>query len=151
MTTTSAVPGTASRHATPSTPASNGSPSTASLVAGLLMVTGLGWNAGLEAVPFHPVTVGITALAIHTLPLAAVMTVVVRAWRSASRGRGVTIAAVLALAFGAFSAIFSVTHPHAQMGVHDVNDVLPIAVLVAGALLWLARGRKASRTGRPSA
>lgn len=49
-------------------------------------------------------------------------------------------AAVLALAFGLFSAVFSVTHPHAVMGIHDVNDVLPIAILDAGALLWLVRG-----------
>jgi hypothetical protein len=120
-------------------------------MAGLLMATGIGWNAGLEAQPFHQVTVGITALVIHVLPLVAVMIVFVRAWRGASRGRGVTIAALLALGFGAFSALFSVTHPHAQMGIHDVNDVLPIAILVAGALLWLMRGRKTHRTDRPSA
>lgn len=53
-------------------------------------------------------------------------------------------AAVLALAFGLFSAVFSVTHPHAVMGIHDVNDVLPIAILDAGALLWLVRGRRSS-------
>lgn len=126
-------------------------PATSSVVAGLLMATGIGWNAGLEAQPFHQVTVGISALVIHVLPLVAVMIVFVRAWRGSSRGRGVTIAAVLALAFGAFSALFSVTHPHAQMGLHDVNDVLPIAILVAGALLWLARGRKTHRTGHPGA
>jgi hypothetical protein len=115
------------------------------------MATGIGWNAGLEAQPFHPVTVGITALVVHVLPLVAVMIVFVRAWTGASRGRGVTVAAVLALAFGAFSVLFSVAHPLAQMGIHDVNDVLPIAILVAGALLWLARGRKTHRAGHPRA
>jgi hypothetical protein len=126
-------------------------PATSSLVAGLLMATGIGWSAGLEARPFHPVMVGVSALVIHVLPLVAVLIVVVRGWRGADRGRGVTIAAVLALAFGAFSALFSVTHPHAQVGVHNVNDILPIAILVAGALLWLVRGRKTQRTDRPSA
>ena len=126
-------------------------PATSSLVAGLLMATGIGWNAGLEAQPFHQVIVGVSALVIHVLPLVAVMIVFVRAWRGASRGRGVTVAAVVALAFGAFSALFSVTHPHAQMGIHNVNDILPIAILVAGALLWLVRGRKTARAGRPSA
>jgi hypothetical protein len=62
----------------------------------------------------------------------------------AGKGRGVSVAAVLALAFGVFSAVFSVTHPHAVMGIHDVNDVLPIAILDAGALLWLVRGRRSS-------
>lgn len=122
-----------------------------SLAAGLLMATGIGWNAGLEAQPFHPVTVGVAALVIHVLPLVATMIVFVRAWTGASRGRGVTIAAVLALAFAVFSVLFSVTHPHAQQGIHDVNDVLPFAVLVAGALLWLARGRKTEHTDRPAA
>jgi hypothetical protein len=132
------------------TPASV-APATSSVVAGLLMATGIGWNAGLEAQPFQQVTVGISALVVHVLPLVAVMIVFVRAWTGASRGRGVTITAVLALAFGAFSGLFSVTHPHAQMGIHDVNDILPIAILVAGALLWLVRGRKTHRTGHPSA
>jgi hypothetical protein len=86
---------------------------------------------------------------VHVLPLVGVVFVFVRAWRGASRGRGVTIAAVLAVAFAVFSAVFSVTHPHAQMGIHDVNDVLPIAILVAGALLWLIRGRRTLRTDRP--
>lgn len=126
-------------------------PATSSVVAGLLMATGIGWNAGLEAQPFHPVTVGIAALVVHVLPLVAVMIVFVRAWTGASRGRGVTVTAVLALAFGAFSALFSATHPLAQMGLHDVNDVLPIAILVAGALLWLVRGRQPHRAGHPSA
>lgn len=124
---------------------------TSSLVAGLLMATGIGWNAGLEAQPFHQLTVGIAALAVHVLPLVAVMIVFVRAWTGASRGRGVTVAAVLALAFGAFSGVFSVTRPLAQMGIHDVNDILPFAILVAGALLWLVRGRKTHRAVHPSA
>jgi hypothetical protein len=126
-------------------------PATSSLMSGLLMATGIGWNAGLEAQPFHQVMVGVTALVIHVVPLVAVMIVFVRAWRGASRGLGATIAAVLALAFAVFSALFSVTHPHAQMGVHDVNDVLPIAILVAGALVWLVRGRKTHRADRPGA
>ena len=50
-----------------------GSPGTSGVVAGLLMVTGIGWNAGLEARPFQPATLGITALAIHVLPLVALM------------------------------------------------------------------------------
>ena len=33
------------------------------------------------------------------------------------------------------------------MGIHDINDVLPIAILDAGALLWLVRGRRSS-TGK---
>ncbi len=45
-------------------------------------------------------------------------------------------------AFGLFSAVFSITHPHAMMGIHDINDVLPIAILDADALLWLVRGRQ---------
>lgn len=126
-------------------------PAASSLAPGLLMATGIGWNAGLEAQPFHPVTVGVAALVIHVLPLAATIIVFVRAWTGASRGRGVTIAAALALAFAAFSVLFSVTHPHAQQGIHDVNDVLPFAVLVAGALLWLARGPKARHTDRRGA
>ncbi len=55
-----------------------------------------------------------------------------------------SVAAVIALAFGLFSAVFSITHPHAAMGIHDINDVLPIAILDAGALLWLVRGRRPS-------
>jgi hypothetical protein len=124
-------------------------PATSSIIAGLLMASGIGWNAGLEAQPFHPLMVGISALAVHVLPLIAVVFVFVRAWRGASRGRGVTIAAVLAVAFGVFSGVFSMTHPHAQMGIHDVNDILPIAILVAGALLWLVRGRRTLRANCP--
>jgi hypothetical protein len=123
------------------------------VVAGLLMVTGIGWNAGLEARPFHPATLGVTALVIHILPLVALMVVLVPALASSSRRRGVSVAAVLALAFGLFSAVFSITHPHAIVGVHDLNDVLPIAILDAGALLWLVRGRRrsTSKIGRTTA
>ena len=130
-----------------------GSPGTSGVVAGLLMVTGIGWNAGLEARPFHPATLGVTALVIHILPLVALMVVLVPALASSSRRRGVSVAAVLALAFGLFSAVFSITHPHAIVGVHDLNDVLPIAILDAGALLWLVRGRRrsASKIGRMTA
>ena len=130
-----------------------GSPGTSGVVAGLLMVTGIGWNAGLEAQPFHPATLGVTALVIHILPLVALMVVLVPALASSSRRRGVSVAAVLALAFGLFSAVFSITHPHAIVGVHDLNDVLPIAILDAGALLWLVRGRRpsTSQIGRTTA
>lgn len=119
-----------------------GSPGTSGVLAGLLMVTGIGWNAGLQAQPFHPATTGVTALVIHILPLAALMAFLVPALASPGRRRGVSVAAVIALAFGLFSAAFSITHPHAAMGVHDINDVLPIAILDAGALLWLVRGRR---------
>ena len=121
-----------------------GSPRTSGVVAGLLMVTGIGWNAGLEARPFHPAMMGVTALAIHILPLVALMVFLVPALANSSRRRGVSVAAVIALAFGLFSAVFSITHPSAVMGVHDLNDVLPIAILDAGALLWLVRGRRPS-------
>ena len=121
-----------------------GSPGTSGVIAGLLMVTGIGWNAGLEARPFQPAMMGVTALLIHILPLVALMIFLVPVLTGARKGRGVSVAAVLALAFGVFSAAFSVTHPHAVMGIHDVNDVLPIAILDAGALLWLVRGRRSS-------
>ena len=91
---------------------------------------------------------GVTALVIHIVPLIALMFVLVPVLRSgpsgARKGRGMTVAAVLALAFGVFSAVFSITHPHAVAGIHDFNDVLPIAILDAGALLWLVRGRRSS-------
>ena len=127
-----------------------GSPGISGVVAGLLMVTGIGWNAGLEARPFHPATTGVIALVIHVLPLAALMVFLVPALASTGRRRGVSVAAVIALALGLFSAVFSITHPHAGVGVHDINDVLPIAILDAGALLWLVRGRRpgASKTSR---
>jgi hypothetical protein len=121
-----------------------GSPISSGVVAGLLMVTGIGWNAGLEAQPFHPAMTGVVALVIHILPLVALMVFLVPALASRSRQRGVSVAAVIALAFGLFSAVFSITHPHAVMGVHDINDALPIAILDAGALLWLVRGRRPS-------
>jgi hypothetical protein len=120
------------------------SPGTSGVIAGLLMVTGIGWNAGLEARPFHPAMMGVTALAIHILPLVALMIFLVPALASPRRRGGVSVAAVIALAFGLFSAVFGITHPHAVMGIHDVNDVLPIAILDTGALLWLARGRRPS-------
>ncbi len=125
----------------------NGSPGTCGVVAGLLMVTGIGWNAGLEAQPFHPVTVGVAAVVVHVLPLVALMVFLVPALARSSRRRGVSVAAVVALVFGLFSAVFSITHPHAGVGVHNINDGLPIAILVAGALLWLVRGRRPSTGG----
>jgi hypothetical protein len=125
-----------------------GSPGTSGVIAGLLMVTGIAWNAGLEARPFQPAIMGVTALMIHILPLVALMIFLVPVLRSgparARKGRGMSVAAVLALAFGVFSAVFSVTHPHAVVGIHDLNDVLPIVILDAGALLWLVRGRRSS-------
>ena len=120
------------------------SPGTSGVIAGLLMVTGIGWSAGLEARPFHPPMMGVTALVIHILPLAALMVFLVPALAGHRRRRGVSVAAVIALALGVFSAVFSITHPHAVMGIHDINDVLPIAILDAGALLWLVRGRRRS-------
>jgi hypothetical protein len=127
--------------------------STSGILAGLLMATGIGWNAGLEARPFHPVVDGIAALALHVVPLVAVVACLVQYLRagsaSAARGRGLTVAATLAIGFGVFSAIFSVTHPHAVMGIHDVNDILPIAILGTGAVLWLVRGRPAGARRAP--
>jgi hypothetical protein len=143
--------------ATASTPQASGAARTGSLstrrvAAAFLMVAGIGWNAGLEARPFRPLTTGVTALVIHVLPLAALMFVALRAQRrglrGASQGRGVSIAAVVALAFGAFSALFGITHPHAVMGIHDINDVLPIAILEAGALLGLVPGRRTASRSR---
>jgi hypothetical protein len=131
---------------TPTTQRTAGSPGTSGVIAGLLMATGIGWNAGLEARPFQPPMMGVTALVIHVLPLVALMIFLVPVLAGARKGRGVSVAAVLALAFGAFSAVFSVTHPHAVVGIHDLNDVLPIAILDAGALLWLVRGRRSSAT-----
>jgi hypothetical protein len=130
-----------------------GSPGTSGVVAGLLMVTGIGWNAGLQAQPFHPAMTGVIALVIHILPLVALMVFLVPALAGPSRRRGVSVAAVIALAFGIFSAVFGLTHPHAGMGIHDINDVLPIAILDTGALLWLVRGRRpgTSKTGRATA
>jgi len=117
---------------------------TSGLVSGMLMVIGIGWNSGLQAQPFHPLMTGVGALAFHLAPLVAVTVALVRAMRPgaavARKGRGMTIAALIALAFGVFSAAFSITHPHSPMGIHDVNDLLPIAMLEAGALLWLLRG-----------
>jgi hypothetical protein len=123
------------------------SPRTSGVVAGLLMVTGIGWNAGLQSQPFHPATTGVIALVIHILPLVALMVFLVPALASSRRRRGVSVAAVIALAFGLFSAVFAISHPNATMGIHDLNDVLPIAILDAGALLWLVRGRRPS-TGK---
>ena len=94
-----------------------GPPGTSGVVAGLLMVTGIGWNAGLEAQPFHPAAVGVTALAIHILPLAALMVFLVPALAGPRRRRGVSVAAVIALAFGLFSAVFS----HHSSARHDGN------------------------------
>jgi hypothetical protein len=125
---------------------------TGRVVAALLMVIGIGWNAGLEAQPFHPAIVGISALAVHILPLAALMFLLVPALRSglagAHPGRGISIAAAVALAFGIFTTIFSATHPHASMGIHHINDALPIVILEAGALLWLVAGRRVARAAR---
>jgi hypothetical protein len=130
-----------------------GSPGTSGVLAGLLMVIGIGWNAGLEARPFHPAMTGVTALVIHILPLVALMVFLVPALTNGRRRRGVSVAAVIALAFGLFSAVFSITHPHAVAGIHHLNDVLPIAILQAGALLWLVRGRRpsSSKIGRTTA
>lgn len=130
-----------------------GLPGIGGVVAGLLMVTGIGWNAGLQARPFHPAMMGVTALVIHILPLVGLMVFLVPALARSGRRRGVSVAAVIALAFGLFSAVFALTHPHAVVGVHDLNDVLPIAILDAGALLWLVRGRRSgiSKTGRTTA
>lgn len=145
MTNKSARSGAAPEQATAATDADRALGTRRSL-AGLLMVIGIGWNAGLQAQPFHQLQVGIGALAVHVVPLAAVMVVLLRAMRQGTgdrrRGRGVSIAALIALAFGVFSAAFSATHPHSSMGVHDVNDLLPIAILEAGAVLWLLPARR---------
>ena len=147
-TTTSTQGGQPAAAAVPSAsnPASGTPTGTSGIIAGLLMVAGIAWNAGLEARPFHPAIDGISALATHVTPLAAVMACLLptlRSGKGTSRGRAMTAAAVVAIGFGIFSAIFSVTHPHSVMGIHTVNDILPIAILEAGALLWLVRGRTA--------
>jgi hypothetical protein len=151
MTTTTATRSSQSTTSVTSTeiPAGTaGSSGTSGVVASLLMVTGIGWNARLEARPFHPALMGVAALAAHVVPLVVLMIFLVPALTRSGRERGVTIAAVLALTFGVFSAVFSVTHPHSVMGIHNINDVLPIAILDAGALLWLIRGRRARSTYR---
>jgi hypothetical protein len=81
-----------------------GSPGTSGVVAGLLMVTGIGWNAGLEAQPFHPAMLGVTALAVHILPLVALMIFLVRGLAGARKGRGVSIACEVAPKFHRLTA-----------------------------------------------
>lgn len=129
--------------------------STAQVAAIALMAAGWGWNAGNFVQPLNT-SWGPIADALHVLPLALVLAFGLRYIGAGlhgafSRGAriGVTALAVIGIVGCAVMIVLGATNPDPNsVGVHTAEDWMPVIVLNAGTLLWLATvvfGRRAVR------
>jgi hypothetical protein len=110
-----------------------------------LMAAGWGWTAGNFVQPLNTPW-GPIADAIHVLPLALLLPLSLRLVGAAmagiaSRGarNGITALALYAIIGCVVMIVLGVTNPDPNsVGVHTAEDWMPVIVLNAGTLLWLA-------------
>lgn len=111
----------------------------------LLTAAGWGWIAGNFTQPTST-SWGIAADIIHMIPLALVLSFGLRYIGAGLRGIvsggariGLSVVAVYGLLGCAVMVVLGATNPDPNsVGVHTVADWMPVVVLNAGTLLWLA-------------
>lgn len=120
-------------------------------VAGIiLMAAGWGWISGNFVDPFFPFFFGGLIDVIHFLPVVALLLLTIRfvrlsgiqvqAGAGASGARtGISLVAVFSiLACAVFVVLGAINPDPNSLGVHTLEDCLPVIVLNAGTLLWLS-------------
>jgi hypothetical protein len=120
-----------------------------------LMAAGWGWTAGNFVQPLDT-SWGPIADAIHVLPLAILLPLGLRLVGAAVAGspargarNGVTALAVYGIVGCAVMIVLGATNPDPNsVGVHTAEDWMPVIVLNAGTLLWLASLVAARRGAR---
>lgn len=118
---------------------------TCQVAAILLMAAGWGWNCGNFVQPANT-TWGATADILHVLPLALLLPLSLRFIGAAvaqahSRGAvaGVTALAVFGIVACTVFVVLGATNSDPNsVGVHTFEDWMPVIVMNAGTLLWLA-------------
>jgi hypothetical protein len=132
-------------------------------VAGIiLMAAGLGWICGNFVQPVA-YWFGVVADILHVLPLAALLLLSLRFFRTSgtfpqtvmpSKGArmGISIVAIFSiLACVAFVILGAVNPDPNSVGVHTFEDWMPVIVLNAGTLLWLSTLLPLHRGTQPTA
>jgi hypothetical protein len=139
----------------------SGSRFAAPLAAIFLMAAGWGWNAGNFVQPVNT-SWGPMADALHVLPLALLLPLSLRYLGAALAGRravgarnAITGLALFGIIGCAVMIVLGAINPDPNsVGVHTPEDWMPVIVLNAGTLLWLAtllplgRGARAARQPR---
>jgi hypothetical protein len=130
---------------------------TGHLTAIFLMATGWGWNAGNFVQPLNT-SWGPMADLLHVLPLAILLPLGVRFISAAAHGvrasgarNGITVLACIGIIGCVVMIILGATNPDPNsVGVHTAEDWMPVIVLNAGTLLWLAALLLQRRNMRPA-
>jgi hypothetical protein len=110
-----------------------------------LMAAGWGWIAGNFVQPANT-TWGAIADIIHVIPLAALLLFGLRFVGAAAAGvvargarNGITVVVAYGIIGCAVMIVLGLTNPNPNsVGVHTFEDWMPVIVLNAGTLLWLA-------------
>ena len=110
-----------------------------------LMAAGWGWTAGNFVQPANT-TWGAIADLIHVIPLAALLLLGLRFVGAAAAGvvargarNGITVLVAYGIIGCAVMIVLGLTNPDPNsVGVHTFEDWMPVIVLNAGTLLWLA-------------
>jgi hypothetical protein len=128
-------------------------PSRAAIAGIILMAAGWGWTGGNFVPSDLPLQAGIVNEALHFIPDFLLVLLGVRYFRAAalgvrSRGAalGFSILAVLSIIGCIVMVVLGATNPDPNsVGVHNLNDWVPVIIVNAGNLLWLGSAVAARR------
>ena len=144
-------------------------PSNRAVAGIILMAGGWGWISGNFVQPFLPFFYGGFVDILHFLPAMVLLLLSLRFLRASAStdtsrtgtrsgdGRiGITIVAVFSIVACAIFLALGLSNPDPNsVGIHSIEDWLPVIVLNAGVLLWLSTllpvRRRARVTDTPSA
>lgn len=118
----------------------------------ILMAAGWGWISGNFVQPFLPFFFGGFIDLIHFVPAAVLLLLSMRFFRAsgmeigkvaraggAGARAGITLVAVFSILACAVFVLLGVSNPDPNsLGVHTIEDLLPVIVLNAGTFLWLS-------------
>jgi hypothetical protein len=120
-------------------------------VAGIiLMAAGWGWISGNFVDPFFPFFFGGLIDVIHFLPVVLLLLLTIRFVRmsgiqvqagagASSTHTGISLVAVFSIiACAVFVLLGVINSDPSSLGVHTLEDLLPVIVLNTGTLLWLS-------------
>lgn len=118
----------------------------------ILMASGWGWISGNFVDPFLPFFFGGFIDLVHFVPAAVLLLLSMRYFRAsgvevresagsggASVRTGISVVAVFSILACAVFVLLGLTNPDPNsLGVHTIEDWLPVIVLNAGTFLWLS-------------
>lgn len=123
----------------------------------VLMAAGWGWISGNFADPFLPFFFGWLIDLVHFVPAAVLLLLSMRYFlapgievrESAGSGgarTGISVVAVFSILACAVFVLLGMINPDPNsLGVHTIEDLLPVIVLNAGTFLWLSTLVRTSR------